>query len=341
MKSPIKIVAALIVLVLPFSCIDEINLKVDNIEEKIIIEGLIADSLDTYYINVKQTKNKGIYPISNAIVQVLDDRGNSIDFKESTINEGSYEAIMAALPGRNYFTRIAIDGKIYESKPSSLIPSPAIYNPGHIIDTRVYINESGSQVSETVVQVKLDVQFNPSSPKPYLRWRTKGEYEFHEEKPRSAKWCYVKDINDYNKLALYDPRLNNSNSLTNQVINYTELDGRFAILYCFNIYQYTMTRDEYNYWSSIQDLIENKGTLYDPPVGNIQGNLFNKNDAQEQVIGYFSVSGVKSTRYFLSGNSLGGFFPGFPCGNFFNRPAICNDCLTIKFSSTAKPVYWP
>ena len=53
MKSSIKIVTALILFLFPFSCIDEINLKVDNIEEKIIIEGLIADSLDTYYINVK------------------------------------------------------------------------------------------------------------------------------------------------------------------------------------------------------------------------------------------------------------------------------------------------
>lgn len=341
MKLLLKIIIALFISLVPFACIDEITLKVDDIEEKIIIEGLIADSLDTYIINVKQTKNKGIYPISNAIVMVLDDRGNSFNFIESTQNEGSYEAILSALPGRNYFTRITIGNSVYESKPSSLIPSPSISNPGHIIGNRVYINEAGSQVSETDVQVKIDLNFNPAFPKPYLRWRTKGEYEFHEEVPITAKWCYVKDINDYNKLSLYNPKLNSSNTLTNQIINYTELDGRFAILYCFHIYQYTMSSEEYNYWRSIQDLIENKGTLYDPPVGNIKGNLFNKNDAEEQVIGYFSVAGVKSTRYFLSGNSLGGFFPGFPCGNFFNRPSVCSDCLRIKFSSTAKPSYWP
>jgi hypothetical protein len=102
-----------------------------------------------------------------------------------------------------------------------------------------------------------------------------------------------------------------------------------------------MNKEEYDYWSAVKDLIENKGTLYDPPVGNVKGNLFNTTDAEEQVIGYFSVSGVKYTRYFLDGNLLGGYFPGFPCQRFFNRPAICSDCLTIKFSSITKPPYWP
>lgn len=325
----------------PVSCIDEIELKIDDVEEKIVIEGLIADSLDLYTITVKQTRDKGLYPVQNAKVEVIEEGGKAIAFIESKVYEGNYQARMKAENTKAYFIRVTNGSKVYESIPSRPIASPKITKPTHFVSERVYIDGSGAQATEIDVNMVVDINFDASRPKPYLRWRAKGEYEFHEFTLPGSKWCYVYENNDFNKLLLYDPKLLPSNTLTSQEINFTELDFRFYNLYCFHVYQYTMSKEEYEYWQSLKTLIENKGTLYDPPVGNVKGNLFSKDDAEEQVVGYFSVAGVSYVRHFVDPATLTPYFPRDPCMRFFNPPRTCNDCLILKGSTATKPSYWP
>jgi len=329
-------------LLLLLSCIDEIQLKVSDVEDRLVIEGLIADSLDTYSIRVKYARNKGIYPVSDANVQVIDDQGKRYLFAENKSDEGSYLLNMKGEAGRSYHLEVTTpDNKKIKSKPGLLVDAPLIQNLSHEIGTRNYINSEGQQIEEKNVYVKADILFKSGPEKPFLRWRTTGEYEFHEPSLIVSKWCYVNEIDDLNKLNIFSPQFLRGESLKNQEVNFTALDTRFAFLYCFHVRMYTMNEQEFQYWRSVKDLLENEGTLYDPPVGNVKGNLFNINDATEQVIGYFSAAGVVYQRYFVSSQALGSHYVNPPC-NFSTRSSPpCRDCLILKNSTLNRPGYWP
>jgi len=329
------------ILILPLSCIDEINLKVSDVEDRLVIEGLIADSLDTYSIRVKYARNKGIYPVSDAVVKVIDDQGNVNIFEENQSDLGNYLSLMRGEVGKSYFVEVTTpDHKTIRSIPTILVKGPSMDNLIHETRIRTYINSAGQQVEEKNVYIKADISF-ATSDKPFLRWRTSGEYEFHESPGGIAiKWCYVNEKDDFNKLNIYNPRFLNSQTLKGQEVNYTALDHRFSILYCFHIRMYTMNEPEFQYWRSLNNLLENDGTLYDPPPGNVKGNLYNTEDATDQVIGYFSVSGVDYKRYFMNAQSTGYTVrPLCDYSNRFNTP--CGDCLILRNSTLDRPSYWP
>jgi hypothetical protein len=332
----------LLLLIMPFSCIDEISLKVDDVQERLVIEGLLADSLNTYSIRVKTAKNKGIYPVNDALVKVLDDKGNTFVFIENKDNLGGvYELKMKGEVGRSYHLEVLTpDKKMIKSDPYLLVKAPRMNNFSQSVELKTYIDFNGKQVQERNVYVKSDVQFDPVQPKPYLRWRTTGEYEFHESSI-AGRICYAKEpAPDLNKLNLYSPNRLAGNTLIAQAIVNSYLDFRFAYVYCFHIQMFSMSESEYLYWHNVGDVLTNDGTLYDPPPGNVKGNLYNVNNKDEQIIGYFSVSGVSFSRYLVTVQSLGGNFVGSPC-TYGSRLPQCNDCLVIKNSVLDKPEYWP
>ncbi len=331
------------ILILPLSCIDEINLKVDQVEERLVIDGLIADSLNLYKIKVKSARNKGIYPITNASVRVIDNKGSNFVFKENKVEQGSYELRMKGDAGRSYQLEVITpDQKTIKSLPGILAKAPRMSDISHSVAKRTTIDFNGRQVQTKNIFIKSHVLFEAAAAKPFLRWRTSGEYEFHEPSFISAKYCYVKEPEpDLNKLNIYSPNRLSGNLLANQEIVYLDLDTRFSFMYCFHIQMFSMNEQEYLYWRNISDVLTNDGTLYDAPPGNVKGNLFNPDDGEEQIIGYFSVSGISTTRYFVSTQSLGGDFVQPPCGFGNRNNPVCANCLVLKNSTLTKPSYWP
>jgi hypothetical protein len=322
-------------------CIEEINLAVDASTETMVIQGLIGDHLDSYQVEVKTAREFGLFPVEGASVLVVDDEGNEFQFQPSSSKSGLYEATLEAQVNRQYQLQVSIAGREYKSIPSQVLPSPVMRQVTHRLANQISIDVTGNQLSEKIVQAEVDVDFSGLASLPYLRWRMLGEYEFHEDIPIISQTCYIKETIDLNKLLIYSPRYLNQNTLVNQAIHYTKLDKRFTYLYCFHISQYTMNAAEYQYWDALRDLIENKGTLYDPPVGNIRGNIYSVSNPSESVVGYFSVAGIDTIRYFVNPLELIPDHPGLPCGQSNSRPKACDNCLSLQNSTIRKPSYWP
>ena len=325
-------------------CIDEIQLNVNDPQERLVVEGRIADSLNLYSIRIKTAKNNGLYPVSNAKVNVLDDQSKSYVFVENKLqSEGTYELMMKGEVGRSYHVEIMTpDQMLIKSVPTVMLKAPQMSNFSHTVESITTIDFNGNQVVEKNINVKADVLFEEGRVRPFLRWRTSGEYEFHEPSFISAKYCYIKEQTpDLNKLNIYSPIRLAGIKLTGQDIVNLNRDTRFAFMYCFHIQMFSMNEAEYLYWRSVRDVLSNDGTLYDPPPGNVKGNLINVNNKTDQIIGYFSVSGVYTARYFVSAQSLGGNFVNPPCGFGNRNNPPCQDCLVIKNSSLDKPTYWP
>ena len=133
------------------------------------------------------------------------------------------------------------------------------------------------------------------------------------------------------------------NQIRNEIIFETEYDHKFGFNYCFHVSQLSMDKKEYEYWRTVNDIINIDGSLFDPPPGTVKGNLYYENDQEKLVLGYFTVAGISTKRVFanitLTGSSVE---PAcFPFRPRSQNPPECVDCELLRNSTAVKPDYWP
>ncbi len=143
-----------------------------------------------------------------------------------------------------------------------------------------------------------------------------------------------------------------------------------SIRYSLFINQYTINENAYRFWNNIKEQNEEAAELYSRHPYRILGNVFNVDDKDELVLGFFRVAGITQKRIyvhrqelsvkmyypvyqltendyqaygfmFLGGRDASGLF----CiteDEFGNRTLpnqVCIDC-TYKGTSLDKPDFW-
>lgn len=329
------------------SCIDEIKLNIDTDQQKIVVDGLIADSLQDYTIKVNYSAVIGIgtddlkTPVTGASVRVLDDAGGSFDFFETS--PGVYTRQMKGEAGKAYHVEVITPGgKTILSRPAVLTKSPALLPTTTRVVEEATISPTGRTIYERRLLVEMNTDVSSQPVRPFLRWRASGEYEFGEDYPGiiDRKICYVKHNIDFNNIKIFDTNELAGGQLINEPFLNIKYDYRFAYMYCFHLLQYAISEEEFKYWSAVRDIVNISGNLLDPPPGTVRGNLYNPADPNDQVLGYFSVAGVDYRRQFTNAIELG--VPSPPkCGGWPpQQPPECRDCTEILSSTVVRPVYW-
>jgi hypothetical protein len=72
-----------------------------------------------------------------------------------------------------------------------------------------------------------------------------------------------------------------------------------SVKYSILVNQYSLNEDEFSYWEKLQNISDNAGGLYDVTPMVIPSNIYNIDDPEEIILGYFSVSAVASKRIFI------------------------------------------
>lgn len=330
------------------SCIDEVKLDIDNNQQRLVLEGQIADSLQVYTIKISNSAIIGVgndnilTPVSGATVMVLDDEGGSFEFAETS--PGNYSREMRGEVGRTYHLEVTTsDGKSIKSNPTVLRASPPLLPASAEVIQDITISANGRPVTANKLSVKMNTDVSGLADRPYLRWQAKGEYEFKENYPMAlnTKTCYIKNNIDINNIKVFDTNDLAGGLLTDEPFLLTDYNYRFAFQYCFHLFQYSISKEEYKYWQTVHDIVNIDGSLFDPPPGTVKGNLYNTNDPEEQILGYFSVAGVSYRREFMDAISLS-FYVEPKCSSLSFRPQYseCRECLQIANSSLDKPSYW-
>lgn len=331
-------------------CVDEITLNIDGEEPRLVIDGLIADQLDTYTIRINKSAVLGVgtdnifEPIRGARVKVVDDNGGEVEFIEGDA-AGIYAAEMAAIPGVTYHVDIQLaDGKKVLSRPAILVKAPEIDTiTAEVVDESV-LTSTGNAVIESNVIMKVTTDLSEMEEKPFMRWRADGEYAFREGYPGAlnTKLCFIKSTLDINVLKIFDTRKLGGDIIKDEPFIETAADFRFSQQFCLHVFQYSMTEEEFIYWDAVQDVISIDGSLFDPPPGPVRGNLYNPADDNDQIAGYFSVNGVKSLRTFINPTTLSktNILPKCAIRFRFVPGPDCLDCLSVDRSTLERPSYW-
>ena len=333
--------------VLLTACIDEVKLNIDTDQQRLVVDGLIADSLQVYKIKVSYSAVIGVgndnvlTPLTGAVVKVLDDAGGNFEFAETA--PGVYIREMQGQPGLAYHVEIVTpDGRTVLSKPEVLKKAPDIGPVTSTIVDDSYLSPTGKFIN--FQNLILNMSTTATTPEQrYLHWRAEAEYEFKEAYPGAlnTKVCYVKNNVDLNNISVYDAEEFPGNNIQDQEILQTEFNYRFADMFCFHLFQYCISEAEYKYWKGVNDIVNIDGSLFDPPPGTVQGNLYYSDGSDELVLGYFSVAGVSYKRQFMNSQTIGIFIERKCHGlSFRTQYPECMECLDIANSTTEKPAYW-
>ncbi len=329
-------------------CIDEIKLNINDDQQWLVVDGLIADSMQVYTIEVNYSAVIGVgsdnitTPVTGASVRVLDDTGGNFDFTETA--PGVYTRQMKGEVGKTYHLQvITTEGKSVLSRPTILQKSPPLLPAvGKVID-ELTLSSSGGYIHSNKFELDMSTDVSGLAERPYLRWRAAGEYQFWENYPNplNNKICYVKNNVDFNNIKIFDTHDLADGLLTNEPFLTTSYNYRFAFMYCFHLFQYAISEEEYNYWENVREIVNIDGSLFDPPPGTVKGNLYNPVDPGDQILGYFSVAGVSSRRDFFDVISLGVYVDP-KCRYWNTRPqsSECRTCADFPMSSFTRPEYW-
>ena len=313
MKKTIYILCGLLCLIGLANCVDPLEIEIEDEVRLMVVEGLITDKEGPYEVKLKWSNpvdNDTFQPIMGAKVIILEENGVSAALTEKS--EGVYQTDSLAIRGKvgnRYRVNIElINGKTYESDWGLLKDSPPIDS--------VHFNP---EVRNTVngwlrgVDILVDTH-DPTENSQFYRWDYVETWRY--QAPYTPGFEYLGN-NNYNiipkdkevcYMTVYSSEINTATSLNNgsdiitdQLVKYVTTEtNRLLRRYSILVKQYVLEEEEYLFWKSLEESVENVGGLYDRQPESIKGNVKNIDDPNEPVLGYFSVSGISEERIFIS-----------------------------------------
>jgi len=255
--------------------------------------------------------------------------------------------MIKAQPGKQYAIRIrTANGRTYESDPE-IMPYPVKPDTAYTEMENVKLpNSAGDPVIDSW-QIDLYINTPVQSAKSYafLRWRVLEAYNFMEYNNNTPlahpKTCYMTNDINYQDIQLYNGQELKGGELEHHLIltRLAEPDVQFYLAHYYNISQYSITREAYDYWSKLKSVSNPSGSFLDTPPAAVIGNVHNITNKDEVVLGNFEVAAVNIIRVKGRPADLLPHYVHYPCSDI-PRPTYCYDCLTLPNSSLVEPSYW-
>ena len=360
------------------SCVEEYWPDYSGEGFELVVEGEITNLPPPYSIRLSYSgtiENNSIEPVHGARVVLVDSLGETEEFLE--LMPGVYNNKpdgMWAKEGHYYRVLIELrDGRKLETK-FERIKSPAPIDSLYAV--RELKETDDPEITYDGYQFYVDTR-SGSEVDRYFLWRLSETYEFNSnfkidyifrgmglEKTRrndSLFTCWkTQDINNYYLLnnEFYSDNLVRGFSL-NYVSNYSR---KITVKYSLLATQYMISKEAYNFYSSIKEQSEESGGLNTRQPFQTRGNVFDANNG-DYALGYIIFAGVNRKRIFVDPPSDIDYFylectlntdltfvfmsppDQYPI-YFLNSGEglgfandLCFDC-TLLGGNTFKPIFW-
>jgi len=332
-------------------CLDpfEFEFEDSEIEKHLVIDGVFSTSNGPHKITLSRTQKFGlktIDPVLGAKVELIH-QSQSYNFVEQT--EGVYLLHnLSGIEGEEYNLHITLNnGQDYQSLGAVL--------PKKVNADSVYVefvdgirsSVTGNETIAKVINVLIDTNLpgNDDMSFTYLKWLTEELYVFPEESCgglHMPKSCYIPVRPNLQNLSIF-----NSEKVTGERLEGFKVSVKnkmsiqeFKALYIFSVYQYAINKESFTYWTKLKTVADQSGTIFDLPPAALQGNVFNVNNPDELVLGYFEVTNIDTVRArVISSEFKENVNPLSACPQFsrFRWGPECCQCLELPDASTERP----
>lgn len=303
-------------LLLVWSCVDEVSLPIRQTERRLVVEGLVTNgpfpwvrlTYTGQYNSTNSTPPELV--INDALVVISDDRGNKVRLVPDPFTPAYYgvsDSSFIGKIGRSYTLSVTLpDGSRYESKPELLTPVAVIDSlPARF---RKGFKELGQP---DWYDILVDTQ-DPPTPGNYYRWSSMAYVprwtKFDPKHPPLTPFGY--DLCACSCwVPLFGPptdvlsdALINGNRISNRVVFSVPI---YAVgPYYVQVRQYSITRAAYQYWNLYEQQRTRTGSLFDPQPASIEGNVRAVADTTKLALGFFGASAVSQQRLTIPGDTI-------------------------------------
>ncbi len=348
------------------NCVQDISFgNSDGNQTELVISGTFSNGLGPHIIRLTTPNNYGLQfysPVTGAVITLSDDQNNHWTYQEVTPTDNTpvyYQLTgVKGQIGNTYSLEVRLqNGDIYRASPQVLpepIPIDSVRVRGQFLTT---VTSDGIAIREpfgyAYAYAKRPAVVNDR----YLRWDGDVNHIFIEVDkllyppspfPPAQHLCFFSNrISDQN-IAIADPSQFQAGAEMEGTVGKRRFDRAFEFRIAFSVYQYTINKPTYEYWSKVRQLLTADGTIFDAPPAKIAGNLVNTMDADRPALGWFEVASSDTLRYFTQGDALG---PDFTLSvrtycqyDFDKYPPVnypeCDDCLILPGATYTAPTWW-
>jgi hypothetical protein len=354
------------------ACVERIDFDVPPAQFQIIVEGMITDSPGPYTVTVTKGLNVNIdsivvAPITNAHLTLFDDEGNSEPLTEKEPGIYITGGLIQGEVGHEYHIRVETsDGRIFESAPDKLNPVGEIDNVHFEYEKRSVIKSFG-EIPADVFNIYVDANAG-SANENYVRWRYTGTYKVVTYPAEHYTWnppylpyrnpfpcsgyiitggapggllvpvgececctCWAKHYEPSPQLS--DVQLVSGGEFKNVKVGEVPISNNtFLEKYMVEVEQMSLSRNAFEFFKLIRAQKEGASSLFQPPSGEIRGNITPVNN-NDPVVGLFWATSLRKKTTFILPTDIPYLLTPFeyityPCYNAFDN------------ASTTKPENW-
>jgi hypothetical protein len=325
------------------------------------------------------------HALTGGHVEVEDDQGNVFIYNE--VSRGDYAHIYNEgdiQTGRSYKLRIITpEGTIYESEFEPVLPAPPIENINYektFVDTR--------EIGVELPGLKFYTDFNAEGDyAEFFKLDVYETYEFHTmftevywlrrgvlallPQDSIRRICYrTEKVSD---IKLITTRSLAEKKIPDFPLHFVDNQSqRLQNGYSPELRLLSLTETAHQYWENQKRILEESGGLFESQPPATVGNIYNIEDPDEKVLGFFGASSVSKTRIYIPKGIINEFdiepycipapVSGYTLQQLYRNwqkttymiyypdqngaltlhivKKDCYDCTAYPLSTTEKPEYW-
>jgi len=324
-----KLLSICIILLCTVSCIEPFHPEIKETQDMLVINGRLTDQPGMQFVDVSRASpfnEPAFIPVEGCIVRVEDKNGQGVYYHESL--PGVYRADLdVPFLGVNKAYKLFVrtpNGQEYQSEYDSMFACPPIDSLYYQIETRETENPD---VTYQGLQFYLDVKGKEGDTRNFL-WRLEETFEYRTRYPIQYFWdgrrvqeynlppyslsrCYM--TNSIAKIYTASSRYLTTNELNGYPLNFVS-EGTPKLLrkYSLMVIQYSLSDDAFLYWEKFKTLTSETGGLYEKQPASLGGNIYNVNDPEEQIHGFFYTS-QEHERWIILKNTFGFYTRDYYC----------------------------
>ena len=280
---------------------------IDKYENILVIDGLITDQVGPHMVRLTRSYSFDENlptPEEGAVVTIVDEDQAISTFSEDQPGIYLSTPSLTGEIGKKYkLIVLTADNQTYESEWVGLTRVPDIDSVTYTFEEKP---TSDPDQSHFGLQVRINTHDETNETR-YYRWEWIETWEFITP----IKSSFYPDENQCWKTTRSSTiSIGTSEHLSSDVIDDYPLyfisaeTNKLRIKYSAMIDQYSMSREAYSYWKSLQDITQNTGSMFDPTPAMVTGNIYNASDPEKPVLGIFQASAVKQKRIFIDRDEI-------------------------------------
>ncbi len=333
------------------SCLTPVDIKTTRIGGRLVISGQISTIKDQNIIELGRTADESRlpYPLSGASIILLDNSGQSHFYTEDISRPGMYLlSQFSGITGKTYHLQVKIpSGEVYESQLEKMALSVGKVSTRYEAKYEEFIDSEGTLLNQPFLKVYANAELPASN---YIKWNVWEDFilsptDFPDPFGFTPPSCFISQNADPQRITLFNGVELKASSTSNLLLSSRLVDYSFYERHYFTTYQSSMTKEAYEYWRQLNILANQTGSIFDAPPAEITGNIYNVNDPNEKVYGYFQAVNQTFDRFYILNGELPFQITWTTCTyldyrNYSSYPRRCLECLTVRNSTYNRPIWF-